>query len=63
MAVAVDQEGFSQIWTELPAPYAMEMPDEVPVVSVDTATPLQLTASAADSEDLTSSISQLGPCS
>jgi len=55
--------GFSQIWTELPAPSAMEMQDEVPAVSVDTATPLQLTAFAADSQDLTSSISQLGPCS
>ena len=39
------------------------MQDEVPAVSVDTATPLQLTAFAADSQDLTSSISQLGPCS
>ena len=39
------------------------MQDEIPAVSVDTATPLQLTAVAADSQDLTSSISQLGPCS
>lgn len=61
MAVAADQMGFWQIWTELQAPYAIEVQDEVREVNPDTANPSQLNAAAVDAEDLASSTSQLCP--
>ena len=61
MAVTADQMGFSQIWTELQAPYAIKVQDEVREVNPDTANPSRLNAAAVNAKDLAPSTSQLCP--
>jgi hypothetical protein len=61
LAYNVDWEGLVTYWTELPAPYAEEVQNEVIAVTPADSSPAQLETGAADADALYTSIAGLCP--